>query len=105
MNRETVTIERRITDGVDQYGNDTYTSTFITVKALVADNHSKMVSEASREPYDAMCSLYVTGSLQVMPTDLFEVRGLSWLFHGQEQWTNPFGGSNGLVIHLRRRSG
>lgn len=105
MNRETVTIQRRIADGTDEYGNDTYTSTYITVKALVADGHSAMVSEASREPSDAVCALYVTGSLQVMPTDLFEVRGVEWLFRGQEQWNNPFGGSNGSVIHLRRRSG
>lgn len=105
MNRETVTIKRYVQDGTDAYGNETFTETYITVKALVADNHSKTVSEASREPSDALCTLYVSGNLQINPTDRFEVRGVEWLYMGLEDWRNPFGGLDGLVVHLRRRSG
>ena len=105
MNRETVTIERKVFDGVDQFGNDEWADTFITFQALVADHPQKTSSEASRTPLDARCSLYVTGSLQINETDVFEVREITWLFDGLETWTNPFGGSNGVVIHLRRRGG
>ena len=50
MNRETVTIERKVFDGVDQFGNDEWANTFITFQALVADHPQKTSSEASRTP-------------------------------------------------------
>ena len=103
---EIVTIYRKTEDGVDAYGNPTVTVTTINHRALVADGSTGTLSEASRTPLDATCSLYLATGTEVLPTDEFEVRGARWLFDGAQDFRRAFvSGPAGVVIHLRKRRG
>jgi hypothetical protein len=103
---ETVTITRRIENGTDSFGNPTYTVSTLTVDdVLVGWNTQGTNSEASRTPSDATITLYLSSSTLTHPNDVFSVRGSDWLYDGRQDWTNPFGGHAGSVIHLRQRRG
>jgi len=103
---ETITITRSSALSTDAFGNPTYTTSTVTVDdVLVGWGSQGTNSEASRTPSDATITLYLTSALVTYPNDLFAVRGSDWLFDGQQDWTNPYGGVAGTVIHLRQRRG
>lgn len=103
---EVVTIYRKTETGVDAYGNPTVTETQIKHRALVADGTTGTLSEASRTPSDASCSLYLASGTQVLPTDEFEVRGARWLFDGTQDFRRAYvSGPAGVVVHLRKQRG
>jgi hypothetical protein len=103
---ETITITRSTALSTDAFGNPTYTTSTVTVDDVLVGWVSQGTnSEASRTPSDATITLYLTSALVTYPNDLFTVRGSDWLFDGQQDWTNPYGGVAGTVIHLRQRRG
>jgi len=103
---ETITITRSTALSTDAFGNPTYTTSTVTVdNVLVGWGHAGTNSEPSRMPSDATIHLYLTSALVTYPNDLFTIRGSDWLFDGQQDWANPFGGNPGTVIHLRQRRG
>jgi hypothetical protein len=103
---EVITIYRSTENGVDSYGNPTVTTTEIKHRALVAEGTAGTLSEASRTPSDATCSLYMASGTEVLPTDQFEVRGAMWLFDGSQDFRQVFvSGPAGVVVHLRKRRG
>ena len=103
---EIVTIYRKTENGTDAYGNPTVTVTTIKHRALVAEGTTGTLSEASRTPSDATCSLYMAEGTEVQPTDEFEVRGARWLFDGTQDFRRVYvSGPAGVVVHLRKRRG
>lgn len=103
---EIVTIYRKTEAGVDDYGNPTYTTTTINHRALVAEGTAGTLSEASRTPSNASCSLYMASGTEVLPTDEFEVRGARWLFDGSQDFRQVYvSGPAGVVVHLRKQRG
>lgn len=103
---ETVTITRKTETGTDSFGNPTFSTSTITINdVLVGWNTQGTNSEASRTPLDATVTLYVSSDTLTNADDVFTVRGSDYLFDGRQDWTNPFGGHAGSVIHIRQRRG
>lgn len=105
---ETITIKRRSEAGVDDYGNQTYTTTTVTVKqALIAFGGSAEPIDAEREALDAKITAYLPSGTVIEEGDVFIIRNSSWVKDGNPlSWTNPFTSfESGVVVQLRKRNG
>lgn len=105
---ETITIKRRSEAGVDDYGNQTYTTTTITVKdALIAFGATSEPIDAERDAVDAKITAYLPSGTVIQEGDVFTIRNSSWVKDGTpETWTNPFTSfESGVVVQLRKRNG
>lgn len=105
---ETVTIKRRTANGVDEYGNEVWTTTTVKVRdCLIAFGESDEPAETDRDPIDTSLTLYMPPGTVVEPGDVFHLRATDFVKDGSPQgWLSPFDGFPlGVVLKLRRRSG
>lgn len=105
---ETVTIKRKAIAGVDDYGNETYTTTEIVVSnALLGFGATDEPIDASRNAVDASVTLYLPSGTVILEEDVFEVRGSDFVKDGDPMaWESPFSGWNlGVVVKVRKRDG
>lgn len=105
---ETITIRRRSATSVDDYGNNTYSTTTITIKdALIGVGGTSEPVDVARDAVDAQLTAYLPNGTQVQEGDVFIIRGSQWVKDGSpQQWVSPFPGlETGVVVPLRRRRG
>lgn len=105
---ETITIERRSAAAVDDYGNPTYSKTFITIKdALIAVGGTSEPIDPKRDAVDASLTAYLPNGTRIEDGDVFLIRGTRWVKDGAAQeWISPFGAmEGGVVVPLRKRNG
>lgn len=101
-------IRKTLTGDVDQYGNETATTTEILIRdALFAFDNSSDSNEVNRNPKEARLTLYLPHGTEVRDGDLFEIRETLWVQDGTaDDWTiasNNF--EVGVVISVRRHRG
>ena len=105
---ETITIKRRSEAGLDEFGNQTYTFTSITIKdALIAFGATSEPVDAERNPVDVKLTAYFPAATVIEEGDIFIIRNSSFVKDGAaETWTNPFTSfDSGVVVQLRKRNG
>lgn len=105
---ETITIRRRSATSVDDYGNNTYSTTTITIRdALIGVGGTSEPVDPARDAVDAQLTAYLPNGTQIQDGDVFIIRGSQWVKDGSaQQWVTPFTGlETGVVVPLRRRRG
>ena len=105
---EPVIIVRRSQNGVDDYGNPTYTTQEILVRdALFSYGTTDEPVELARNPIDARLTLYLPRGVVIQPGDIFIIRETEWEKDGDPQeWQKLWQGFDpGVVITVRRRRG
>lgn len=105
---ETITIKRRSATSTDDYGNNTYALTTITVKdALVAIGGTSEPIDVNRDAVDSQLTVYLPNGTQVQDGDIFVIRNSQWVKAGAGlEWVSPFANFEaGVVVPLRKRSG
>ena len=105
---ETVTITRRSATSTDDYGNNTYATTTITVKdVLVAIGGTSEPIDVSRDAVDSQLTIYLPNGTSVVDGDVFTIRNSKWVKNGSAQsWVSPFDNfDGGVVVPLRKRNG
>lgn len=103
----TVTIHRRTSDSVDDYGNVIYATEQIVVdRVLIALGSTASMEEVARLAIDSGLTLYMPHGTVILEDDLFEVNGDMWEKDGDsEPWDTVNAFEVGVVVKLRRRRG
>lgn len=104
---EPVFIHRRTANGVDEYGNETFTTEEILVRdALFAYSGSAEAEDVNRNMIDYSLTLYLPHGTLVEDGDIFEIRETMWEMDGVAQ-TYPVavGLEAGVVVRVRKRRG
>jgi hypothetical protein len=105
---ETITIKRRTISGVDDYGNEAYTTSDIVIReCLLGFGETSEPIDASRQPIDASVTLYMPNGTLILEDDRFVVRGSEFVKEGDPlNWQSPFSNwSLGVVVKVRKRVG
>ena len=105
---ETVTIKRKAISGVDDYGNETYSTTQIVVgNCLLGFGPTDEPVDASRNPVDASVTLYMPNGTVILEDDVFVVRDHEFVKDGDPMnWQSPFSNWQlGVVVKVRRTVG
>ena len=105
---ETIKIKRRSATATDDYGNNTYSTTIITVRdALIGIGGSSEPADATRDAVDATVTAFLPNGTKVEQGDVFIIRGSEWVKDGSpHEWVSPFSNfETGVVVPLRKRRG
>jgi hypothetical protein len=104
---EPIVIIRRSEDGVDDYGNPTFTTSEILIRdGLFAVGTTNEPIDVERDAVDAAVTLYLPSGTVIEDGDVFEIRGTSWVKDGAAQvWDSPVGLDTGVIVNVRRRVG
>ena len=104
---EPIFIIRRTEDGVDKYGNPTYTTQEILIRdALFAFGATMEPVNVERNPIDAKLTLYLPHGTLIEEGDLFEIRETLWEKDGDPAAYPTIDGFEvGVVVNVRRRRG
>jgi hypothetical protein len=105
---ESVQIKRRSKTSRDEFGNNVYQETTLTVRdVLVAIDAGSEPADAVRDHVDQTLTLYFPNGTKVQDGDRFVIRGTQWLKDSAIQnWISPFAGLDaGVVVKVRRRNG
>lgn len=105
---ETITIKRRSSGAVDEYGNPSYSTTNVVVKdVLIAVGGTSEPIDPSRDAEDASLTLYLPTGTLVQPGDVFIIRNSQWVKDGSAmEWISPFAATEaGVVVPVRKRRG
>ena len=100
-------IRKNATGAVDQYGNETATTSEILIRdALFAYNDSSDSNEVNRNPKEAKLTIYLPQGTEVRDGDLFEIRETLWVQDGTpDDWGIVNNFEAGVVITVRRHRG
>lgn len=105
---ETVTIVRRTENGVDDFGNPTYTTSTTTVRdCLIGFGNSDEPVDAERDAIDARITVYMPEGTVIEPGDVFNVRNTQWVKDGDPAiWQSPFASWDlPIIVQMRKRRG
>lgn len=104
---ESVTIIRRIADGVDDYNMPVYTTEEIVIDGvLIAVSTGSSTDDVNRTPIDDSVSLYFPYGTAIEDGDVFEFRGMTWEKNGSAAvYPMVDGFVPGVVVTVRLRRG
>ena len=104
---EPIVIIRRSTNGEDDYGNPTYSTSEILIRdGLFALGSTSEPTNVERDAVDATLTLYLPAGTPIQDGDEFEIRNTRWVKDGSAQtWPSPVGLDTGVVVNVRRRVG
>lgn len=105
---EPISIIRRTENGVDGYGNPTFSTQEVLVRnCLFAYTGSTEPVEVSRDAVDARLTLYLPAGTQILDGDIFVIRESEWVKDGDSQeWPQLWPGFvPDVVVNVRRRRG
>lgn len=105
---EPIHIIRRTANGVDQYGNPTFSTEQVLIRhCLFAYAGTNEPVEVSRNAVDASLTLYLPAGTQILDGDVFVIRESEWVKDGDpEEWPQLWPGFvPDVVVRVRRRRG
>ena len=92
----------------DDYGNDVFTTTNITVKGcfLGFSGNTEEIVDPVRDAVDYKVTIYFPRKTVIEDGDVFVVRGSEFVKDGAAKvWENPFNLPSGVVVPIRKRNG
>lgn len=105
---ETITIVRKTSTGVDDFGNPTYSTSSTTIQncGIGFGNSDEPVLD-DRDPIDTTLTLFMPAGTVIEPNDLFIVRGTKFVkTSSPEVWVSPIQmGDLPVIQRVRRRDG
>lgn len=104
---ETVTIVRRTTGGVDDYGNPVESTSLIPVNGcLVGFGSTDQPTVVDAAPQSSQVTIYFPAGTVIEDSDSFVARGSEWVKDGRQMdWVSPFGEAQGVVVNVRQHLG
>lgn len=105
---EPIVIVRKTANGVDAYGNDTFSTTEILIRdGLFAFGSTDEPIDATRNAIDAALTLYLPKGTVIEEEDVFIIREVEWVKDGDpEVWEQLWSGFDvGVVVQVRKRRG
>jgi hypothetical protein len=104
---EPIYIHRRTANGVDSYGNPSFTASQELVRnCLIGFSGSAEPVDVSRDPIDAKLTIYFPHGTVIQEGDRFEIREQIWEKDGDPSVYDTIGTFEvGVIVNVRRRRG